>query len=199
MRRWGVMLITAVGLSATMLGPGCERNRSSSESWVPLTSDQLSPAQRAQRDRAVAARDELFGQLMTRLQAVIAQQGTASAIAVCQEEAPKIARTVSEARGLSIGRTSWKLRNRKNLPPEWAKSLVEARTEGPSVLAHSDGRLGVLLPIHVKQQCLTCHGVAEAIPAEVQIAIKARYSDDAATGFAEGDLRGWFWVEVPPG
>lgn len=199
MRRWGVLLITAVGLSLATLGPGCERRRSSSEHWVSLSADQLSPAQRAQQDRAVAARDELFGQLMTRLQAVITQQGAANAISVCQEEAPQIARTVGEARGLSIGRTSWKLRNPVNLPPEWAKSLVEARTRGPSFLAHPDGRLGVLLPILLKEQCLTCHGAAEAIPTEVRNALKTRYPDDQATGFAEGDLRGWFWVEVPPG
>lgn len=147
----------------------------------------------------MAARDDLFGQLMTRLQAAIEQQGTASAISVCQQEAPKIARAVGEARGLSIGRTSWKLRNPKNLPPAWATALVEARTEGPSALAHPDGRLGALLPIRLKEQCLTCHGAAEAIPAEVRTALKARYPDDQATGFAEGDLRGWFWVEVPPG
>jgi hypothetical protein len=29
------------------------------------------------------------------------------------------------------------------------------------------------------------------------VALAARYPDDRATGFAPGDLRGWFWVEVP--
>lgn len=145
----------------------------------------------------MAARDDLFGQLMTRLQTAIEQHGAASAIGVCQEAAPTIARAVGEARNLSIGRTSWKLRNPKNQPPAWAMALVEARTEGPSALAHPDGRLGVLLPIRLKSQCLACHGAMEAIPAEVRRALKTRYPDDAATGFAEGDLRGWFWVEVP--
>jgi hypothetical protein len=29
--------------------------------------------------------------------------------------------------------------------------------------------------------------------------LKERYPADQATGFKDGDLRGWFWVEVPKG
>jgi hypothetical protein len=32
----------------------------------------------------------------------------------------------------------------------------------------------------------------------VTAAHAAKYPKDQATGFKEGDLRGWFWVEVPP-
>lgn len=197
MRRGEFFLITAIGLSVAILGTGCARTRSSSGQWASLSPDQLSRTQHAQWERAVAARDDLFGQLMTRLQVAIEQQGTASAIGVCQEAAPTIARAVGEARNLLIGRTSWKLRNPENLPPSWATALVAARTEVPAALAHPDGRLGVLLPIRLKGQCLACHGAAEAIPAEVRNALQTRYPNDAATGFVEGDLRGWFWVEVP--
>jgi len=28
--------------------------------------------------------------------------------------------------------------------------------------------------------------------------LAAKYPMDQATGFKEGDLRGWFWIEVPP-
>jgi len=27
--------------------------------------------------------------------------------------------------------------------------------------------------------------------------LSTHYPDDAATGYQAGDLRGWFWVEVP--
>jgi len=45
--------------------------------------------------------------------------------------------------------------------------------------------------------CVVCHGDPAQIPDAVLAALAARYPDDRATGFAEGDLRGWFWVEVP--
>ena len=104
---------------------------------------------------------------------------------------------IGAEKGLRIGRTSFKLRNPKNQPPEWASTLVAAKTTQPTTLVHSDGRLATLLPIHVKTQCLMCHGRDENIPDEVKSALKKHYPADAATGFAEGDLRGWFWVEVP--
>ena len=49
--------------------------------------------------------------------------------------------------------------------------------------------------IRTEPACLLCHGPAVAAP--VQSAIRARYPQDAATGFEEGSLRGAFWVEVP--
>jgi hypothetical protein len=35
------------------------------------------------------------------------------------------------------------------------------------------------------------------IPDEVKQTLAKEYPDDQATGFEEGDLRGWFWIEVP--
>ena len=34
---------------------------------------------------------------------------------------------------------------------------------------------------------------------DIAASIDETYPDDQATGFAEGDLRGWMWVEAPPG
>jgi hypothetical protein len=42
-----------------------------------------------------------------------------------------------------------------------------------------------------------CHGPREMIADEVQTALSAHYPEDRAVGFSEGDLRGWFWIEVP--
>jgi cytochrome c553 len=54
-----------------------------------------------------------------------------------------------------------------------------------------------LLPIRLVALCATCHGDATTIPAPVQERLAALYPQDQATGFRDGDLRGWFWVEVP--
>jgi hypothetical protein len=170
----------------------------STESWSPLATDALPPAQQAQYAAATSARDALFNGLMERLQDVIKEQGLARAIAVCAEEAPKIAQKIGKERGVRIGRTSHKLRNHNNRPPTWAQPLVQARVKEPRVLLHSDGRLAVLLPIRLKSQCLVCHGPETAIPNEVRTALRERYPNDQAIGFGEDELRGWFWVEVPP-
>ena len=45
--------------------------------------------------------------------------------------------------------------------------------------------------------CLACHGPAEQIAPDVKELLAREYPSDQATGFQEGDLRGWFWVEVP--
>ena len=49
----------------------------------------------------------------------------------------------------------------------------------------------------LKVQCLACHGLKEQISPEVQAQLDRLYPEDQATGFNEGDLRGWFWVNVP--
>ena len=61
-------------------------------------------------------------------------------------------------------------------------------------LEHS---LGVLRPILHQRMCDSCHGPADRIDPAVQAMLAARYPGDRATGFVEGQLRGWFWVEVP--
>jgi hypothetical protein len=43
--------------------------------------------------------------------------------------------------------------------------------------------------------CLVCHG--ETLAPEIAAQIAAQYPEDQATGFADGDLRGVFWVEFP--
>jgi hypothetical protein len=97
-----------------------------------------------------------------------------------------------------IGRTSDRLRNPGNVAPSWAKSVLAERPEQERVLVHPDGSLGVVLPIRIAPTCLACHGPSDSIEPAVREALAAMYPQDQATGYAAGDLRGWFWVEVPP-
>jgi hypothetical protein len=157
----------------------------------------MTEPQHQQRQRALAARDELFGRLMKRLASILATDGPSKAVAVCKTEAPAIANAVSSEHGLRIGRTSHKLRNPTNRPPEWAREWVASRTTEATFKAHPDGRLGVLLPIHLKAQCVVCHGSPAQFVDSVRLELAASYPDDQAVGFEVGDLRGWFWIEVP--
>ena len=55
-----------------------------------------------------------------------------------------------------------------------------------------------MLPILLQPECEMCHGEPAAVAEEVRARIDEHYPDDQALGFTAGDLRGWFWVEVPP-
>ena len=178
---------------------GCSRDKSdASSAWRSVAEKDLTEVQAGQHAVAVAARDALFERLSARLTAVVSKDGPAAAIAVCQSEAPTIAETVGREKNVRIGRTALKLRNPKNQPPEWAASTIAQKPGNPVFFAGPEGKLGTLLPIRLKAQCLTCHGPAETLPPPVRAALSERYPSDQAVGFAEGDLRGWFWVEVPP-
>lgn len=169
-----------------------------SRDWSRVAQDDLSEDQQAQRVIAMKARDELMGSLLGELEAALDEGGPEQAIGVCQVQAPAIAASVSANRSVAIGRTSHRLRNPDNQPPEWAADLVAERADQPVFLTGPDGELAAFLPIRLKPECQMCHGTAEHIAEDVAAAIARDYPQDEAVGFEPGDLRGWLWVEVPP-
>ena len=178
---------------------GCQRSTappSTTENVQSNKSTETEPVADA-KAQAVAAKDALFKRLSTRLMEAMGNGGPAAAIEICSREAPRLAEEVGKEHAVSIGRTSFKLRNPKNSPPEWARPLIEQRAAEPKFVDLPDGRTGALLPIKLKAQCLACHGPTEQIADEVKSQLAKLYPDDQATGFQEGDLRGWFWVEAP--
>jgi hypothetical protein len=58
-------------------------------------------------------------------------------------------------------------------------------------------KVGVMRPIAHRASCSPCHGLDSQLTPKVRAELKDRYPKDHATGFKEGDLRGWLWVEVP--
>ncbi len=165
--------------------------------WTEVSGDALEADAQAQHQQALAARDDLMAGLFARLSKAIQDEGTPSAISVCSEAAPALAAEVAQTHALEIGRTSFKLRNPTNAAPGWAAAAIAARSEQELTVRSSEGSLGLLLPIRVAPPCLQCHGPAEGIVPEVRSALAEKYPQDQAVGFADGDLRGWFWVEVP--
>jgi hypothetical protein len=147
--------------------------------------------------KAEAARTELAGMLMGRLQEVLKTQGPEQAIEVCQTEAPAMAEKVGRSHGVRIGRTSTKLRNPSNRTPAWAEAQVAAQVAEPRFIKAPDGGMRALLPIRLGEACQVCHGPEKDIAPGVRSALKKKYPQDQATGYQAGELRGWFWVEVP--
>jgi hypothetical protein len=167
--------------------------------WEKVLPGLMDENQKAQQELILTATNALASELMGELSAALDEGGPAAGITVCREKAPMVAAHVSDLYGIEIGRTSHRLRNPDNRAPAWAEPFVAVLEEDPTYVAGPDGELGALLPIRLKAECQMCHGPAETIDDEVMTAINEVYPRDQAVGFKEGDLRGWFWVEVPPG
>jgi hypothetical protein len=158
---------------------------------------------RAQRvARAEDAIAELQSTLLARLQEAMAAGGPAAAVTVCRDEAQALTAAVGEKHRLLIGRTSERVRNPANVPKPWAAAHVAASAglklaeATPRVIDLADRGIGVLRPIGVAPLCVACHGAPESVRAVIGPVLADAYPDDRAVGYAPGDLRGWFWVEV---
>ena len=157
----------------------------------------------ADRSRAEAAIEAFSGQLKESLVAAMSSAGPVAAIEVCRDRAPAIAAEVSAEHGLTIGRVTDRARNPDNAANAWqAEVLAEWAaqqaagadlTQVEYFAASPAGGFRYMKPIVVQPACLACHGVT--VSPDVRETLASSYPDDAAKGYAAGDLRGAFVVE----
>lgn len=138
-------------------------------------------------------------QLVDALTGALQEGSPESAIAVCRDEAPKIAAELS-LDGVQMGRTSHKLRNPDNAPQPWVEPLLAAYLKDPEnskprAVRLDDSTIGYVEPIYAMSFCLSCHG--PSIEPALQETIQSLYPEDQATGFHMNDIRGLFWVTLP--
>lgn len=132
----------------------------------------------------------------------LTEGGPEHAIRVCHMSATTVANQIAREEGVDGGRTSARLRTPANAPRPWAAPIVARFAEGRAgatdgFVADLGARVGVMRPIAHLPVCAPCHGTGEQVTPQVRAELKNRYPQDRATGFKEGDLRGWLWVEVP--
>lgn len=152
-----------------------------------------------------ATAKEFMQQLKGELQKGMQAGGPVNAIGVCKDEAPRIAATLSERKGLEIGRTSLKVRNPANTPDVWEKAVLEAfeqrklAGEDPAgiefyaVAEQQDKTVfRYMKAIPTAELCVVCHG-AELAP-ELEAKLAELYPQDQARGFQPGDIRGAFTI-----
>jgi hypothetical protein len=146
----------------------------------------------------VTTHDALLGELREGL----ARGGPRSALASCHSNAAAVSWRVARGEGIATGRTSDRLRNPTNLPPSWAAALVKANAG--RLARDVDGfavdlgtKVGVLRPIVQQPMCAGCHGPDDRISPEVRAVLADRYPQDRARDFTNGEIRGWYWVEMP--
>jgi len=152
----------------------------------------------ARGDLIVAAMDDA---LVREVEDAVSKRGTEGALASCHLDATFMAQRLARYEGVAAGRTSDRLRNPTNAPPKWAAALVrghagERARDVDGFAVDLGDRVGLLRPIAQRRVCNGCHGRADATSAGVKTALADRYPSDRALGFTEGEIRGWFWVEL---
>ncbi len=157
--------------------------------------------------RAVVPRADLIvvsmqDAVLRELTDALSRGGPASAIGFCHLDATFLSQRIGKEEGIAAGRTSDRLRNPTNAPRPWAAPLVTAnagrQAKGVDGFVVDLGdRVGVLRPIAERPMCAGCHGPADKLSAGVLPVLADRYPLDRAVGFRDGEIRGWFWVEMP--
>lgn len=142
--------------------------------------------------------------LLAELRRELTKGGAAGAMKSCHLDTINAAYEVARAKGIAAGRTSDRLRNPLNAPRPWAAPIVSRyagqRAENVQGFVVDLGdRVGLLRPIAQAPVCASCHGRDDKLDPKVRAQLTDRYPADRATGFTEGEIRGWFWVEVPKG
>jgi hypothetical protein len=159
----------------------------------------------AARQRAERAAKQLGSTLLRELMQALANGEPATALEVCSTRAPAISAEVGESSGVIVGRSSLRLRNPGNAAPTWVRSWLDEQGERPAagvtgftrVDETPNGKVArFLAPIVVEGPCLNCHGARDTLTPRVVALLDERYPQDAATGYAAGDLRGALWAEA---
>jgi hypothetical protein len=150
-------------------------------------------------DTVIAA---MHDALLWELNSGLEQGGPLLAIKSCHIDSTRVSQRVGREEGLAAGRTSDRLRNPTNAPRPWASPIVKAnagrRAQDVGAFAVDLGdKIGVMQPIAHRPQCGSCHGRPEKFSTAIRAELQSRYPVDRAVGFEEGEIRGWYWVEVP--
>jgi len=166
------------------------------------TISQAPPELRRQIQRADLVIVSLHDTMLAELSREIDHGGPAGAIRACHIDVTSAAYRAARGEGLEVGRTSDRLRVPTNRPRAWAAPIVQeyagrraADIEGFAV--DLGDRVGVRRPIAERPVCAACHGDSDRLDPRVRQELADRYPKDLALNFRTGDVRGWFWVEVP--
>jgi len=153
-------------------------------------------------ERAQKAFAEFQARLDARLKEEMSRGGLPAALAVYRDEASNITAALGRQYSGRFGRTSDRLRDPRNAPPQWAAELVRtagtpAAKDAQTWVVPMGTNVGVLAPLATTETCVLCHGPVAAIPPATAATIRVTYPGDRATGYEAGQLRGWIWAEIP--
>lgn len=152
------------------------------------------------KQEAIGIVKQFGGTLKPALKNALTSGGPVHAVQVCSEQAPAIARQLSNDTGWSVNRVSLKTRNHKSgIPDAWERKVLaqfdqrQAKGESAEKMAFAevvDGKFRFMKAQGVEGVCLTCH--AANIAPTIEAAIKENYPFDKARGYSLGQIRGAF-------
>ena len=198
--RWSIPLLLAGLMSAAPLSHAFGQT-SDSAPKPAYTRDKAPAALQPAARKAQQAFDQFQATLLKRMNEELARGGPAAALTVYRDEALRLTANLGREHNMRIGRTSFRLRNPRNAPPQWAAPYVkeanaaDAKTAATWVVDMGP-TIGVIAPLETLETCTLCHGPQEKLPPAILNAIRANYPGDRATGFTTGQVRGWIWAEV---
>lgn len=144
----------------------------------------------------------MHGALLRELTNALEQGGPAFAVKSCHIDVAGVTHRIAREKGVAAGRTSDRVRNPTHAPRPWAAPLVAANAgrlarEVDGFAVDLGDAVGVLRPIAHRPMCASCHGRPDELDPGVRATLRAHYPLDRAIGFKDGEIRGWFWVEMP--
>ena len=153
---------------------------------------------------ATKAIGQLGQEMRKKLVDSMQKNGPAGSITVCAKDAPTIAARIENELGVTIKRTSLKVRNPRNAPDAKEQELLEflaasslaSKQLTPGIKMFPNDPRRFYKVIMVEQVCLKCHGDATTMNEEVRKEVRGTYPDDKAIGYNAGDLRGIISVTV---
>jgi len=167
----------------------------------------LTPQQRQQYvDESKKIAKTAFDIFSGHLNRLFKEKKPEEALEYCHANALRITDSLSEAYGVKIKRTSYRLRNPKNKPTPQEEKVMEIYRQQilsnlkPQPYMHYDeeGYPHVYLPIIVQENCLMCHGDPnKEIPESIMNKLSELYPSDKAIFFKKGDLRGIWSIRYP--
>lgn len=159
-------------------------------------------AQAALKTEAMIIAKRFGGALKPQLKEALQTGGPAHAIEICSQQAPEIARTLSEETGWEVKRVSLKARNHsKAQPDQWEAGILRRFEQlldaGATIidLNHTEttaGQFRYMQALMVEPLCLACHG--QQLAPEVAQRLDQYYPQDRATGYSLGQIRGAFSI-----
>lgn len=173
-------------------------------SWLGLLAASAWASDMAQlTEEARYVSKSLPPKLINYIQSSIQQHGVLRTLTNYSHLSPKVLDEAATETGWEIRQISLRNRNPKALPDDWeTHTLVEFDKR----LASGEPALNIykseiltenglkvfryMQPIMTQKICLECHGKPAEIKPEVLAKLKEIYPTDAATGYAEGMMRG---------
>lgn len=170
------------------------------------TADSLVARHQLYREAADSLTARFAKALKSELVSAMAAGSAVSAIGVCKDVAPAIARSHS-LESWSIRRVSERNRNPNNRADttqmRFLAQFADTSAQAPRFLVDwtpndtdTTAVFTYYQPIRTQAMCLKCHGDMQTLGPGVYEALRKEYPMDKATGYKAGDLRGMFVVNA---